>query len=474
MRLILTTLANNIANLFIGLLTAAFLGPNAFGRFAMAMLIAATLQILAFDWLKLAGSRFYSDKVHHENALWRASLDRLFGAMCLTVTMGAVLWMAYGTTIMGRGMIALAVVLAMSNGLFDYSAALIRARFRDDIYTRMVVVKSLISTVLTVGLAYYTGDEHAPLLGLICATLAGVIFNWRWIAHPLSDFRAFDKPFALRTAAYSLPLITSVFLITAMALTNRGIIAFMNGYGEAGRFALPYDLGTRIIGALGLSFDFIFFQYAVRLDQQSGIAQALTQLRLNVTLLMALLTPACLGLWLILPQFEALMIAREYQGSFADYFMIVLPGFYIMYLMQYGINPFFQIHQTTRPIIVASVIGIISNLALIFITGDRITPSEIAIFQSCGYGMACLVLLAFAIYQGALLPDIIDVVKMLLALLVMSAALWPLRALSPDPLILGLMIMIGVLTYSLCLWLMNFCDLKSYVNKILPSERTHF
>ena len=49
---------NAIFNLAIGLLVARFLGPAEFGRFALALALAAVAQLLVFDWLRLSALRF--------------------------------------------------------------------------------------------------------------------------------------------------------------------------------------------------------------------------------------------------------------------------------------------------------------------------------------------------------------------------------------------------------------------------------
>ncbi len=39
----------------------------------------------------------------------------------------------------------------MANGLFDYNTALVRARFMDGLYARIIMGKNALSLVLTVG-----------------------------------------------------------------------------------------------------------------------------------------------------------------------------------------------------------------------------------------------------------------------------------------------------------------------------------
>jgi O-antigen/teichoic acid export membrane protein len=55
-------LINSVFNFALGLLVARFLGPAGFGQYAIAASLAVIVNTLFLDWIRLAATRFYSEK----------------------------------------------------------------------------------------------------------------------------------------------------------------------------------------------------------------------------------------------------------------------------------------------------------------------------------------------------------------------------------------------------------------------------
>ena len=75
MRVVIAFLIKTICNFAIGLLVAKFLGPEEFGRFALALAVGVVIQAALFDWIRLAATRFYSPRVAEQEPDLRATLD---------------------------------------------------------------------------------------------------------------------------------------------------------------------------------------------------------------------------------------------------------------------------------------------------------------------------------------------------------------------------------------------------------------
>ena len=65
-------LLNSGLNFLLGLLLAKVLGPDNFGRYAVAMSIAVLVNSIVFDWVRLSAARFYSEKIRTEQPKVRA------------------------------------------------------------------------------------------------------------------------------------------------------------------------------------------------------------------------------------------------------------------------------------------------------------------------------------------------------------------------------------------------------------------
>ena len=83
MRVLGAFLFNTLCNFGIGLIVAKFLGPAEYGRFALTLAIALTIQIALLDWIRLAAVRFYSERVRaaepsirRHQSFWRRVVGR--------------------------------------------------------------------------------------------------------------------------------------------------------------------------------------------------------------------------------------------------------------------------------------------------------------------------------------------------------------------------------------------------------------
>ena len=179
MFVLLSFLSNTAFNFVIGLALARFLGPDQYGRFALAVAIAVGVQTVAFDWARVAAVRFYSQRVADEEPKLRSTIDAALAAIVSVVAAGALLILVSGVVLpLSRLLIGLAVATAIVNGAFDYWTALIRARFLDRVYAQLILGKNLLSAVITLGGALWFGSAAVAMLGL-CLSMVGGAFTIR-------------------------------------------------------------------------------------------------------------------------------------------------------------------------------------------------------------------------------------------------------------------------------------------------------
>src|SRR5207237_387728 len=193
-----------------------------------------------------------------------------------------------------RGLIGLALGVSIANSLFDYRTALVRARFHDRLYGRLVAIKNVFSLVLTGGAAFLFGSAALALIGgILCLTG---------------------------------PILTANLLYTAIPLANRALITHLHGFAETGQFSLAYDLGLRAVLAIASAMAVLLFQMAVRAHETHGMDRAKAQIARNMTMVIAVVVPACVGIWATLPSIEALIVPSQYRGPFAHYLTLLLLG----------------------------------------------------------------------------------------------------------------------------------------------------
>ena len=70
-----------------------------------------------------------------------------------------------------------------------------------------------------------------------------------------------------------------------------------------------------------------------------------------MSIVIAVILPACVGIWLVLPSLQALIVPQQYRGPFGQLLTLMMPGLFFFALILYAINPIFQIAKRTAPLI---------------------------------------------------------------------------------------------------------------------------
>jgi O-antigen/teichoic acid export membrane protein len=444
---IVVTFALNAALTFaLGLVVAKFLGPDAFGRYAVALSVATVINTAAFEWLRLSATRFYSERARRDDAGVRATLALGYGAIVLTLAAllaaAALLRLDLG---LPTGLLAAATVAGAAMGLFDYQAALARARFLDRTYAALVLAKNALGFALMVGGAVLFGDPTLVLYGSALSALAAIVAARRALADPEARPSLARRDLIGGFARYALPLVAASFVYQLIPLLNRGFLASRFGFAEAGTFSLPADLGLRLFATLGTGMDMLLFQIAVRTDETHGRDAARAQVARNLALVAAVLFPVTAGFWLVLPSFEALVVPAAFRGGFASYRALLIPALLALSLVQYALNPVFQLRKATAPVTAAALAALVVDAGLLPVLTARFGPLGVAAAQAGGFVVASLVLTLLAARTTALPWR--DLALAAAATIAMTTALWPLRALPPGIAQLSLTAAAGVGIY---------------------------
>lgn len=474
MRIVLAFAINTLFNFIIGLMVAKFLGPEEYGRFALALAAGIVVQTALFDWVKLAATRFYSERARTEMPALRATLEGTFMlvACLLLAACGLVMLTHLSLFRLQSPLVALALLAAVANGMFDFHAALFRARFMDRDYVRFIIGKHVLGFGLTGGGAYIFHSAEIALLGA-CISIGGSVFLVRRrLQDPGTGLSAMSKPAAKMALAYSLPIVASNVLYLVAPLFNRGVIASHFGFADTGQFSFAFDMGLRVVAAIGSALDVLLFQIAVAVDEQHGSELGKTQIAKNMVVVFAVVAPACAGIWLVLPSVQAIIVPMQYRGPFAHYLTLVLPGLFCFAMLHYAINPIFQIAKRTAPLIVAAIIASAVDFAIVLLAPQGTDASMIAMAQAAMFIAAFVALVIFALPMQPQWPKPMQIITPTLAVAIMAAALMPMRAWTPGILPLLAQIVTGGLIYGAMVVIFDIAEMRSALLHKLERRRS--
>jgi O-antigen/teichoic acid export membrane protein len=461
MLVVSTFLINAVFNFALGLLIARFLGPEGFGQYAIAASAALVLNVLFLDWIRLAATRFYSNRSRAENPAVRGTLDAIFALSSIGVALTAAIAIALGFDLgLMTGLAALAPAMAICNGLFDYHTALARARFEERSYSLMVILKNVLSLALMAGGAWWLQSPTAVAAGFILSVAATVMTARRRLLDPAVTILAPDAAQARQFFLYAFPVIFAALIYFVIPLWNRAAIASHLGFAQSGQFSLSYDIGVRVVQTVGSALDILLFQIALKAEDENGLDEAKAQLSANMGIVLACIAAVAAGYWLVLPAFEAVLVPGAYQGSFASITVILLPGLACFALIQAAISPVFQLKRRTFPLIIAACIALAVNALLTWRLGADATVVDYARAQAFGYGAAMVTAIVLALREMQAFPSVKDVAGAIAATAVMVAAVWPLRAMAPGLPVLLASVAIGALAFAATAWLLNLAGLR--------------
>lgn len=460
MFVLLSFLSNTASNFVIGLLLARFLGPDQYGRFALAVALAVGVQTVGFDWARVAATRFYSERAARAEPQLRGTLDAsLAGLAGLVLTCGALVASCIPLPL-PPAIIGLVAVLAVVNGVFDYWTALIRARFRDRTYARLILVKNAVSAVITLGGAWWFGRATAAMAGIAVAMLGGALTARADLRTPGGTLRLAEARLARRLLGYAVPVVTANLLYQTIPLADRLLIARAHGFAPSGQFSLAYDIGVRVVAALGSALDVLLFQIAVRADEMHGTPEAKRQIGRNVAIVVAILLPACVGLWIVLPSFEIVAVPPEFRGPFAADLRLLLPGLFCYGLIFFAAHPLFQIERRTLPLVAAGLMAAMANLGFLAILPAAADAAQAAEAQGLSLGLALALLCVWGRTNSPVWPSGRDLATAAAATLAMAAICRLLPAMQPGPAALMLQAGVGAVAYGAVAWALDLCGVR--------------
>jgi O-antigen/teichoic acid export membrane protein len=448
MTILLAFLVNAALNFALALLVAKFLGPDDFGRYALAMAVAIVLNTVFFEWLRLSTTRFSSGQRPADRAGIRATLELAYASTVLGLALAAILAALSGIELgLPTRLMLAATAAGIGMALFDYRAALARAAFLDRAYTRLILVKNIAGFALMAGGAYWLREPALVVAGAALSACAAILLV-RGGGADMTALRDAQRRHLKTFAAYAIPLVVANAVYQAIPLLNRAALAATAGFGEAGQFALASDIGLRLFMTLGSGLDLLLFQLAVRQAEAHGREAGERQIARNMAAIFALLLPLAAGFWLVLPSFEALFVPTEYRGAFAAYSNLLIPALLAFALIQYALNPVFQLERRTGPVVLAALAALVINAALVAALPRIMGPLGVAVAQLGGLAVALLLFAALALRVGGVRPPWRDLALAVVATAGMSAALLPLRAIGPPELALPAMTAAGLALYA--------------------------
>ncbi len=448
-----TFLASALVQFGLGLATAWILGPTEFGRYALALAGAVLAQTLIFEWLRLAAIRY-----HQAGAPAGRFLHLFAGAAALALALAGLAVAIPGAP---RGLLLLGAAITLAAGYAELRAALLRAAFDEAGYVRIVAIRNG-TAILTMPVgALATGSAEGGLAGFLGSVLAALAADALRFRRAAAVARPDDLPRLGALIGYSGPIIATNVGYLAIFLALRGVSATLGGLAAAGQFSLAFDLIAKLVTTIGTAADLALFQLAVRAERENGAEAGFAAARRNLTALLAILSPVALGLMLVLPDLEILLVAPDFRGPFRAFAEALIPGLTLYALIQYALHPFFQLRHRTLPLTGAALAAmaiIATSLPILRLAGAGL---PLAIGLSLTAGMTGAGALLASRLGRSILPERGNGLRLGVALAALLLGALPGRMLDPGPAALLATAAGGVAGYGFAALLLDLAGVRA-------------
>jgi len=449
-------LASALIQFALGLVVAWLLGPVEFGFYALALAGAVLAQTLAFEWLRLAATRFYHKR--SGPGLGRV-LMRWFVALAALLFLAALLLALLGGE--RRWLLALVPLTAIAAGFADLHAAMLRAAFESRGYALFLALRNGFALAALPAAAALSGRAE-PALAAFCLSMiaSSAVLVWRMRVpvepEPENAAEALSRAQLLR---YSAPIVATNLAYLGLFFLIRVGIAWGGGMAAAGQASLALDFTLKLFTTAGTAFDLLFFQLAVRDDRERGEEAGQARIASNFQRLLVLIAPMAVGLAFVIARIEPFLVAPEFQGAFAGFVLAAIPGVTAYALVQYGLHPAFQLRQDTGSLLIAAMIaGMAGSVTLGVALGVR-APVLFALagpilVAMTGAGVKLL-------HNARLVPGSGFWLRLSAALAGMSLILWGAGTWGDNPATLIVMVVAGAAGYAVIAWIANPGDVRA-------------
>jgi O-antigen/teichoic acid export membrane protein len=316
---------------------------------------------------------------------------------------------------------------------------------------------------LTGGGAFYFGSAKMALVGGIVSLSGSVIAVHAALRDPFTLARMASFQIAKSILRYAMPIVAASLLYLCIPLANRSLISIYYGFSETGQFSLAFDIGTKALAAIGTALDVLLFQIAVAAHDQFGIEQSKQRIADNMAIVIAVMVPACTGIWLVLPSIQALIVPEEFRGPFIDLLDFMLPGLFCSAMILFGLNPVFQIAKRTWPLIGAALAGCIADPLFLLVLPRGLGVNGLAIAQSGAFAVAMVTLTGIACFWDPVWPRWRDLGATALGSAAMTAILLPLRDQPPGFATLFEQIAAGTVIYAAIVFFLDIAKLRTII-----------
>lgn len=459
--------AAGVVNLATLALYTRLLNTEEYGRYALVVAGVGLVSGIVFHWLSLGARRFYAAYDTRRSdfliTLRGAYLRVAVPALLLAVT-AVVVW----PDPHARRLVALGAVLLNVSAWFDLSLELSLASLKPVRYGVLTLVKALLALVCGGLFAWLGFGAGGVLFGAIIAYAGPALVTTRDLVGAAHGGRS-DARIMREFLHYGLPLTGSVALAVVVGSTDRLLLGLLKGPSAVGTYGAAYDLSFQALTALMALVNLSAFPLAVRALEDHGVAGVREQLSRHAILLLALATPATVGMVAVAPNAVSVLLGSAFHETAS----ILLPWLAVTAFLA-GVKAFyfdlsFQLGRATMKQVWVGAIAAIVNVGLNILWIPMFGLIGAAWASLAAYVVGLALSVAFARNVIRMPVPAAEWGKIAIAAGVMGLALMPFRSYRGG-VALSLQILGGAAVYLMAATVLNVGQSRNRLGRVLRAS----
>ena len=351
------------------ILFTRLLGPEDFGRYALAFSVMTLAHVAVFSWLEAAMARFWAAQTPgaaqgHFASLYRTAFVLSAGFLALT---GLAVWLLPTDPLFK---LALAVGLAGAPARCLVKLAQERFRAEGEVAksARLDMAVTAGGLAIGVGFALAGAGGAAPLLGLGLAPLAALPFV---LPGELKQARGgtFEAGRVRDYAMYGYPIAASLALTVVLSSTDRFVLDAYLGEAAVGAYHASYSIANRTLDVLFLWLGTAGQPALVMALERGGAERLKVAAREQLSTFLLVGLPAAAGVALVARPLSEVLIGEELRTAAASVTPWIALSALLFGLTAYYFGQAFTLGKKTKRLLVAMAfpagLNVILNLILV-------------------------------------------------------------------------------------------------------------
>jgi len=443
------------------------LGPEEYGRYALAIITMLFVHMGLFSWLEAAMARFQARAEKEKNVNSHVKTLYQYAALCATGGLTLCLFILTVAPVSGlmKTLLTLAIISTCLQLFINLGMEAHKAAHRIIRYSTTFSTHRILSFSIGIALIMFTPlREVAPFVGMIISSLVILCFDLTFMFKEMEGGKREDAK-AKTYFKYGMPISISLLLTYVLSSGDMYIISALLGDTSAGEYSAGYNFANRSLDVLFIWLGMAVTPIAITAMEREGVEKSRDIMRSYGATLLCVAMPAAVGMALVSQDVGFFLGESVRDGAIKIMPLIAFAGV-LNGMISYYAHSAFMLSGKTDMFIWAMVPPVILNIVLNFILIPHFALMGAVYATVAAYGLGLVSALVIGRQYYPLPIPTKAFVKVSLACCVMAFVVLQIDIADTTPDFIAVVIKgsVGAIVYGMVCLLLNTANCRTLMN----------